>query len=96
MISLEEKYGVRSTFFVRVDVIRSDKDCSVLRRIMDEGWEVALHLINTTGDSRLPSPIGELKVLKKLIGAPVHDVTPCGKTIGLRVMLHGGPWILLV
>lgn len=31
MISIEKKYDVRSTFFVRVNVIRSDKDYSVLR-----------------------------------------------------------------
>jgi len=30
VISLEARYGVRSTFFVRVDVVRSEKDCSVL------------------------------------------------------------------
>jgi len=30
MISLEEKYGVRSTFFLYVYVVRSDTDCRVL------------------------------------------------------------------
>lgn len=84
VISLEEKYGVRSTFFVRVDVIRSDKDCAVLRRIVDDGWEVALHLINTIGDSRLPSHRGELELLKKLVDIPIYGVTPCGKTIGFK------------
>lgn len=54
-ISLEEKYGVRSTFFVRVDVVRSDKGCGALKCVVDDGWEVALHLINTVGDSSLPS-----------------------------------------
>ena len=84
VISLEEKYGVRSTFFVCVDVIRSDKDCSVLRRIVGDGWEVALHLINTIGDSGLASPRSELELLEKLVGVPVYGVTPCGKTIGFR------------
>lgn len=65
VISLEEKHGVRSTFFVRVDVVRSDKDHSVLRRIVDDGWEVALHLINTVGDSSLPSPRGELELFEE-------------------------------
>ena len=40
VISLEEKYGVRSTFFVRFGVVPSDEDCSVLRRIVDDVWEV--------------------------------------------------------
>jgi len=84
LISLEEKYDVRSTLFVRVDVVRSDKDCSALRRIVDGGWEVALHLINTIGDSGLPSPRGELELLKKLVAVPVYGVTPCGKTIGFK------------
>lgn len=84
VVSLEEKYGVRSTFFVRVDVLRSDKDCNVLRRIVDRGWETGLHLINTINDSRLPSPRGELELLKKLVGVPVYGVTPCGTTIGFK------------
>jgi hypothetical protein len=37
IISTEKKYDVRSTFFVRVDVVRSDKDRRVLKRIADEG-----------------------------------------------------------
>ncbi len=83
VISLE-KYGVRSTFFVCVDVIRSDKDCSVLKRIVGDGWEIGLHLINTIGNSKLPSPRGELELLEKLVGVPVYGVAPCGKTVGFR------------
>ncbi|MCK4434396.1 hypothetical protein KAU92_02810 [Candidatus Bathyarchaeota archaeon] len=71
-------------FLFRVDVIRSDKDRIFLRRIVDDGWEAALHLINTVGDSSLSSPRGELELLKKLVGVPVYGVTPCGKTIGFK------------
>lgn len=84
VISLEEKYGVRSTFFVRVDVIRSNKDQSILRHLVDGSWEVGLHLINTVGSSQLPSPKSELELLKKLIGSDVYGVTPCGTTIGFK------------
>jgi hypothetical protein len=68
MVSIEERYGIRSTFFVHVDVVRSGKDQRVLKRLVDGGWEVGLHLINTVGDSRLPSPLGELELLQSFIG----------------------------
>jgi len=80
----QKKYDVRSTFFVRVDVVRSDKDSRALKRIVDEGWEIGLHLINTVNDSGLLSPEGELKLLKKLLDVPIYGVTPCGATIGFK------------
>jgi hypothetical protein len=84
IIAIEKKYDVKSTFFVRVDVIRSDKDKRVLKRIADEGWEIGLHLINTINDTALLSPEGELKLLKKLLDVPIYGVTPCGSTIGFK------------
>ncbi|MEM2202615.1 MAG: hypothetical protein QW595_03170 [Candidatus Bathyarchaeia archaeon] len=84
VVSIEEKYGVRSTFFVRVDVVHAEKDQNVLRSLVNKGWEVGLHLINTVGDPKLPSPKSELERLRKLLGGPVWGVTPCGKTIGFK------------
>jgi len=84
VISVEEKHGVRSTFFVRVDIIQSQRDSHILTEIADRGWEVGLHLINTVNDSRLLSPKGELELLKKLLGVPIYGATPCGKTIGFK------------
>jgi len=84
IIAIEKRYGVKSTFFVRVDVIRSDKDKRALKRIADEGWEIGLHLINTINDTALLSPEGELKLLKKLLDVPIYGVTPCGSTIGFK------------
>lgn len=84
IIAIEKKCDVRSTFFVRVDVVRSDKDRRVLKRIADEGWEIGLHLINTVNDSRLLSPEGELKLLRKHLDVPIYGVTPCGSTIGFK------------
>ena len=84
IIAIEKKYYVKSTVFVRVDVIRSDKDKRALKRIADEGWEIGLHLINTISDPRLLSPEDELKLLKKLLDVPIYGVTPCGSTIGFK------------
>jgi len=84
IISIEKKYDVRSTLFVRVDVIRSNKDKRVLKALADEAWEIGLHLINTANDSGLMSPEGELKLLRELLDVPIYGVTPCGSTIGFK------------
>jgi len=80
--------------FVRVDVVRSGKDQRVLKRLVNNGWEVGLHLINTVGDSRLPPPMSELELLQSFIGQQVYGVTPCGKTIGFKGEVTWGLWIL--
>ena len=84
IVSIERKYGVRSTLFVRVDVVRSEKDKHFLKVLADEGWEIGLHLINTVNDSGLMSPEGELKRLRKLLDVPIYGVTPCGSTVGFK------------
>ena len=84
VITIEKKHDVKSTFCIRVDVLRSDKDCAILRQIVGEGWEIALHLINTIDDSRLSSSRNELERLKELLDVPVYGVTPCGTTIGFK------------
>jgi hypothetical protein len=84
IISIEKKYDVRSTLFVRVDVVRSAKDRRFLKVLADNGWEIGLHLINTVNDSGLMSPEDELKRLKELLNVPIYGVTPCGSTIGFK------------
>ncbi|MGC8988268.1 hypothetical protein [Infirmifilum sp.] len=82
LVEIEDKLDLRSTFFVRVDVIQSREDERALRRIEDEGWEIGLHLVNTIGTPALPSPQEELERLRRVF--EIHGVTPCGKTIGFK------------
>ena len=84
IVAIEKKCGVRSTLFVRVDVVRSEKDKRSLKALADDGWEIGLHLINTVNDSGLMSPEGELKRLKELLDVPIYGVTPCGSTFGFK------------
>ncbi len=84
IVAVEKRYGVRSTFFVRVDVIRSRKDSRTLNEIAEQNWEIGLHLTNTVDDSRLMTPKDELKLLRKLVSAKIHGVTPCGSTFGFK------------
>lgn len=78
IISIERKHGVRSTFFVRIDLIKSKKDVATLKKILDEGWEIGLHLINTDGRPNLIHPMEELNLLQSHLEAPIYGVTYCG------------------
>jgi len=78
---IEEKYGVRSTFFVRVRILRDETDWKLLRELQDLGWEIGLHLDNTDGRESLPPPEVELNILREK-GIVVHGATPHGSVIG--------------
>jgi len=83
IIFVEERYEVKSTFFIRTDIIRSEKDRCLITQIAERGWEIGLHLANTIGTSAMLSPKEELGILKKF-GFKIYGVTPCGKTIGFK------------
>jgi len=50
IVAIEKKYDVKSALFVRVDVVRSEKDKRTLKTFAEEDWEIGLHLINTVND----------------------------------------------
>jgi len=83
IIALEKKYNVKSTFFTRVDALKSERSRNYLLSLQDEGWEIALHLINTINTSKYPSASEELDILRSF-GFKVYGVSPCGKTIGFK------------
>ena len=83
IIALEKKYNVKSTFFTRVDALKTENSRSYLLSLQDEGWEIALHLINTIDSPAYEPAIKELETLKSF-GFRIRGVSPCGKTIGFK------------
>ncbi|MFH7835851.1 MAG: hypothetical protein QXL51_04565 [Candidatus Aenigmatarchaeota archaeon] len=81
LLKIEDGYNIRSTFFVRVDTLKSEKDWNLILEAQDKGWEIGLHLINTINTPKLPAPREELEILTRK-GVKVYGVTPCGTTIG--------------
>ena len=84
IISIERRYKLRSTFFVRVDIIRTKKDAAALRKLLDEGWEIGLHLINTDCRPSLIFPMEEMTLLQSHLETTINGVTYCGSTIGWK------------
>ncbi|PLJ76901.1 hypothetical protein [Infirmifilum sp. SLHALR2] len=78
---LEDRFDVRSTFFVRARVPKSESDWRMLLELQGSGWEIGLHLDNTDGRESLPPPEWELSVLREH-GLVVNGVTPHGAVIG--------------
>jgi len=78
---LEDRFDVRSTFFVRARVPRDESDWKILKELQENGWEIGLHLDNTDGREDLPPPEWELGVLVEH-GLVIHGVTPHGTVIG--------------
>ncbi len=44
IMALEDSYGLRSTFFFLVDAYSLDDIADTISRLVEEGWEVGLHL----------------------------------------------------
>ena len=84
IISIEKRYDVRSTFFIRVDIIKSKNDVNLLKKLVKEGWKIGLHLIHTDGRANFMTPKEELDLLFSHLEAPIYGVTPCGSTIGWK------------
>jgi peptidoglycan/xylan/chitin deacetylase (PgdA/CDA1 family) len=77
LVSLEDKYGCRSTFFIPVDLFPLSEIIDVVRSMKAKGWEIALHFV-TEGNQEagfvsmkkefLESHIGEL------LGVRTHNL----------------------
>ena len=81
---LEDRNDARSTFFVRVRLLKGHPDrVRILERLQDDGWEIGLHLDNTVASPKEPSPQEELEELT-LLGFRVHGVTPHGGLYGFK------------
>ena len=75
MISIEESFNVKSTLFIRADLLTKSSDVEYLRGLEKRGWEIGLHLANTID---IKAARQELKHLQSL-GFSIKGVTPCGK-----------------
>nr|HDO80695.1 hypothetical protein [Candidatus Bathyarchaeota archaeon] len=78
LMELEKRYGVRSTIFVRVELLKSERDIALLKAAEEGGWEIGLHLANTINAKRA---LEELKELRSH-GFNIRGVSPCGKRGG--------------
>lgn len=85
VVRTENRVDARSTFYVRAALLRrtSREIVNYLLKLQDDGWEIALHLDNTTGSQDLPAPKEELDVLRGA-GFEVYGVSPHGGVIGFR------------
>ena len=79
VIEIENRFDVRSTFFVRVKVLKSsgNEAVEVLKNAEKNGWEIGLHLDNTLALESIESPQWELEELLKY-GFNIRGATPHG------------------
>ncbi len=85
VMRIEDRLGVRSSFYVRVVLLGDENLVRLLRRAEARGWEIGLHLDNTYSLSKARR---ELEVLRSL-GFRVRGVTVHG---GLYGMLGEATW----
>ena len=83
LIGIEEKFGIKSTIFVRANILPEKSDKEYIKQLEDRGWEIGLHLINTINTSEIPPAKDELQFLRD-ISLNIQGVTPCGQTIGWK------------
>ncbi len=78
IMEIEDKYDARSSFFVRTVLLKNKELLRQLLYAEKNGWEIGLHLDNTTSVSNAQK---ELDILKSY-GFNIHGVTPHGGIFG--------------
>lgn len=73
LMEVEERLGVRSTFFIPVVLFRLDEVVDVLRELVKGGWEVGLHFVAEPYQRRGLVKM-EREFLESLLGVVVRGV----------------------
>ena len=64
IIEIEKRHQIKSTIFVRLDILKNNADISFLQYLERSGWEIGLHLRNTIDSPDRASPEEELRFLR--------------------------------
>jgi len=78
ILALEDRYGVRSTFFVPVQLFPIDEIVDTLRNAIAQGWEVQLHYVYESIQPesllKLQKQYMEQRLGVKITGIRVHNL----------------------
>jgi len=81
ILDIEKRIGVRSTFFIREDVLYNDEALIIAEELSRNGWEIAFHLAQTADFTKASE---ELRSFEKKFSIKPLGVSPCGSTVGWK------------
>jgi len=78
ILALEDRYGVRSTFFIPVQLFPIDEIDDILKYAITQGWEVELHYVYESVQPeallKMQKEYMEQKLSIKVLGVRVHNL----------------------